>query len=342
MRSYEFITETITIANYQDQFEETIEKAILDSLNLTLKLASKHRPFDELFKSIEPLSNRYMDKFLFYLTSNCRINFSMLLESFVAQRYENDAAVVSNYRSVGNKITFRSDVKPNVNGYVNQLSIVINSDLLNSINSAIKQYIYDYFHNADIDQQLSIKDNFLKIIQKIIDDPKSFFKKYLKLRNVIIKLVETVTHELVHVFQNTEQLRKKRTNIEYRSYLEKDPKKFQTAMKRKASIEDFRIYHASPQEINAFAHNITSQILKNTDMKSLILWSDMVDQSKYNKIISDYVAAHLQYTLEQRKNMTYIEQKVFKRYVKQVYQILQHYIETEQEKVYNKLSNYNL
>ena len=337
MRSHEFIAEAITIADYQEQFEKATKQIILDSLKKILTSESKYRPFDEHFRSIEPLTDRYLDRFLFNFTLSCRFKFSDMLESFVAQRYKDDEEFVRNYKIVGSKISFNPDIKSY--GYANKLSIVINYSFLKSIVSAIKKYIYDYFYNVDKSEKKSIKDIFLKALQKIINDPHTFFKTHSSLKNIITQFVETITHELVHVFQQAEQFRKKRPNFEYRSYAEKDLEKFRTAMRNKSSIEDFRIYHASPQEITAFAHNIASQILKNTEFKSIILWPD-TDQSNYNKIISDYVAKHLRYTPEQRKNMNYIERKVFNRYVKQVYQILQHYIETEREKFYSLYDKY--
>ena len=333
MRFHEFITETITIANYQDQFEKVIKESILDALKKMLNSASKDRPFDERFANIEPLTDQYMRGFLLNFSLGCRLKFSNMLESFVAQRYKNDKEFISNYRIVGNKISFKSDIKPY--GYVTKLSIIINSIFLDAIESSIKRCIHNYFFSDERNKNTSIKDNFITAVQKIIDDPTAFFKKYL--HNTITQFSETVTHELVHLFQHAEQFRKKRGSFEYRSYAEKDPEKFRDAMRDKSSMKNYKIYLASPQEITAFAHNIASQILKNTEIKSMIYWSD-IDQSKYDKIISDYVAKHLRYTPEQRRNMNYIERKVFNRYAKSVYQILQHYIETEREKFYNDVS----
>ena len=333
MRSHEFIIETITIVDYQEQFEKVIVASIKVAL---INLANAERAIKqieheaEVIQSILPLLFTHLKVFYTLLRDELKLNVWDVFSNLFTNRYSNDRLLLRRPRS----FSFRSNMT--ANGSATGLSISLNERMITEISAVVSNFIkQEYKQNVNTKDSGSIADHFYKIVSNIANRPKIILEDPT-LQQIIHKWANTMTHELVHVFQHAEQYKKKRISTEYRSYAEKDPAKFQTAVRRLTTPDDYKIYRASPQEITAFAHNIASQILKNTKFRSKILWGDL-DQSNYSKIISDYVAEHLKYTPEQRKNTNYIERKVFNRYVKQVYQILQHYVETEQEKFY---SNY--
>lgn len=82
---------------------------------------------------------------------------------------------------------------------------------------------------------------------------------------IVRELIGVVIHELVHVQQAQKQLASGRVKREYRSYVEKDPVKFQRAMRAIKSgtytDAEYVAYRASPQEITAFAHQIATAFI---------------------------------------------------------------------------------
>ena len=339
MRSHEFITETITIADYQEQFKKVIAASIKVAL---IKLSDDRGIYKQAEEkanqtdSIRPLITEYMLRFWNHLHDASRDNLSEIVAKFFNQRYKNDQSLIDTYRSLDRAVIFESIPH---RGYVVGLLIILSDEFISDIDNDIGYFIQNnYLDLIDYNESGTTTDKFFKTIEILANHPDDILTNS-KIINIIFSMSKTITHELVHVFQHAEQYKKdRRYNLEYRSYAEKDKEKFYDAIRRlgyDASPEVFKLYLASPQEITAIAHNIVIQLIKDFDLNQN---PDYIDQDQYNNIVSNYVLDHLKYTPEQRRNMNYIERKVFNRYAKQVYQILQHYIETEREKFYNDLS----
>jgi hypothetical protein len=120
------------------------------------------------------------------------------------------------------------------------------------------------------------------------------------------EMVQVFVHELVHVVQHLKQSHRDET--EYRSYLEKDTKKFQAAMSKKSS-EDDPLYYSSPQEIAAFSHDIVSNILKSMQGKN-------VSRTDIQDAVRDRVGSYFPNRTDPKVR------KVYNRYLKLVYQEL--------------------
>lgn len=164
-------------------------------------------------------------------------------------------------------------------------------------------------------------DNPTKTFFEIINELNSNFGKKI-FANSVDKFSDTLTHEFVHVIQSVEQIIRGRYNIEYRSYLEPDKNQFYSKLSSLTPASDaevFKLYHASPQEITAFATNIANKILRIHKFD----FFDMTDQT-LRTVVDRYVREHLKYTQD---DMTGRKFQVYKRYAKRVYQILQDYLE---------------
>ncbi len=120
------------------------------------------------------------------------------------------------------------------------------------------------------------------------------------------EMVQVFVHELVHVVQHLKQSHRDKT--EYRSYLEKDTEKFQTAMAKKSS-EDDHLYYSSPQEIAAFAHDIVSNILRSMQGKN-------ISRQDIQDAVKDRVGSYFPNRQDPKIK------KVYNRYLKLVYQEL--------------------
>lgn len=338
MRSYEFITETITIADYQEQFEKVITDSIKSSI---MSLVGGRGTFENETKanntdSIEPLlTGGYMRRFWLSLHKEIIKNLSEVVTQLFNQRYKNNESLIDMYSNR----TIRIE-KLRYHGYATGLQIVLSDQFITDIDNTVRDILRNnYLDLIDSDYndhgKLSTTDKFFRAIKSLSRSPEIILEDY-KIIDLIVSLAEVTTHELVHVFQHAEQYKKNQfaTSTEYRSYAEKDKGKFHKIVNRLGTPEsepaDYGIYQASPQEIAAFSHNIANKIIKDFD---LFQYPNNIDQDQYYDIIQSYVFEHLRYTVEQRNNMNYIERKVFNRYAKQIYQIVRHYLEKRHDSV---------
>lgn len=165
-----------------------------------------------------------------------------------------------------------------------------------------------------------------------------------KLDDVIDDLINTLIHELVHTQQHRTQLVRmsQGKGTEYRSYLTKDKQKFHDAIQQLATEYDFKIYQASPQEIPAFAHNMALQLIRiatlGTDIEDM---NDIEDIQWVLRNLDDIIRDPRNYQRNehfsryQRFNDPANKQhyKVFKRFMKRVYQEVFSYIGQVQKKL---------
>ena len=160
--------------------------------------------------------------------------------------------------------------------------------------------------------------------------------------NIISQLTSTIIHELVHVKQHAQQFLYAPSDkqLEYRSYLNKDKNKFWDAIKKLETQEHFDMYHASPQEITAFAHNLAIELI-DTVTKGLSI-DDIIERDAGNFVIkrlkrvlsdaSNYeqMSTYSRYrSFNQPSNEK--QYKIFKRFMKLVYKEITNYINELQD-----------
>jgi hypothetical protein len=129
------------------------------------------------------------------------------------------------------------------------------------------------------------------------------------------------------VIQHRRQERKKFTDYEYRSYLDKHKGEFRNIVSGPHNRDEkyFNLYLASPQEIAAFAHEAALQLIKDYSLDE-IQSADDVHRIDARDIV-DYVDS---VTGNRYKNpKTPKEQSVRNRYMKLVYQEVHRYIESK-------------
>ncbi len=173
------------------------------------------------------------------------------------------------------------------------------------------------------------------------------YKENNLVSDAIDKIVNIFVHELVHVKQHQPQGKRlvDKGNTEYRSYLTKNKKRFNQDVNTFATKLDWQIYHGSPQEIDAFAHNMAMELI------------DMATFNRNMEYINDpAMLAELEGMLngvqeamkhrEFRGNTTYEDKykefndpknqqhyKVYKRFMKKVYLQVQQYTEKLKSKI---------
>jgi len=144
--------------------------------------------------------------------------------------------------------------------------------------------------------------------------------------NAIHGLVSVFLHELVHVLQDQTQLKKGKTDTEYRSYLDKtkgelaaiDPLNIPPEKKERY----YDLYYASPQEISAFANEMAMAAIRKLNLKNAKSEKDIVP------ITAEQIAGFVRQWIKDRYSdpKTPKEYQVFKRYAKLVYQEVQQYV----------------
>lgn len=176
-----------------------------------------------------------------------------------------------------------------------------------------------------------------KNIVDVLRDYNPSESKYID--SIVKKITSVIVHELVHIHQHTNQKNRYRQGYEteYRSYM-MNKKKFHKLMNDRLSTSIGRLpYLASPQEIPAFAHNLALDLIEivlggysleqiaksNPDLlpHTIMNLKDIIQDSRNyqnNDFFNDY---------KQFKNPEHKQFKVFKRFMKIVYQEISQYIE---------------
>lgn len=212
------------------------------------------------------------------------------------------------------------------NGHVeNRNGIVLNTKFLTMlaepVTKTIYRHLFDVVDSADelFDAlfSISLAEDEVKQMIALADDP-------------IESLTTTFTHEAVHVVQGARQPANQ--DQEYRSY--KDNKKKKQDGKgefyRLASIPNGdrtpgqtarwkELYHASPQEIAAFAHNIAQNIISTYKLRQ-------VDPSNHQLMHGIFRMIPMEVKNYLKPN-TPQEYKIYNRYVKISTKVLQSYID---------------
>ena len=146
-------------------------------------------------------------------------------------------------------------------------------------------------------------------------------------------IAERIVHEIVHLEQAAREPQKEKS---YTSYLAKTSDQLWQAVENLASKENYEMYLASPQEIPAFAHQMVyraiTQALGGQSLKNIAedeipyviqeLKDVLKDISSGMSASDETLGRYLNFKGNDKKRM-----KVFKRFMKSVYQEVASYIE---------------
>lgn len=327
MRAIEIINEKISITHFTEEFENAFIHSIRQTIN---ELATRKKALAS-FKD-EVNGNQGTG------ASLKPINQALLAEAYTSLVFylsENLSRVCSDIADhpVSVDIVQMHD-RGNANyGHIN-LSDEYAVKIAKSLLATLEDTAYSSFSETDF---------FDFYFNHIKDD---HVQSVVLGRLSVQEAVSTMVHEMVHVLQRQREVnsrKEKGTNtpdLDYRSYLS-DPTKSQTykigdkTYKRDelASMNygrfgphddesRFLYLHAgSPQEIASFAHEMALDIIVNSglDDKYIASADDIEDAKDHQRSIVHYVKNKI-------NPKTPAEEKVFRRYVKLVYQELDRYI----------------
>ncbi len=236
------------------------------------------------------------------------------------------------------RVYFSQQLKPTTGGYANGNQIVINYSYLDAVQEAIVNHISNYSDNiisSENDYHPNMEE-FKHTLKSLTDND--------SVKEVVNKIANIILHELVHVTQHSKQhkLMAQEAKTEYRSYLTKSKTRFNQAINDKLTKEDLDIYFGSPQEIDAFAHNLAMELID--------IASNQTPLSKYKdywklyglylnlvELKTDTLSMKYSYYYKQYQDFNdptnYKRYKVFKRFMKKVYQEFDRYIDRVRKKL---------
>ena len=151
-----------------------------------------------------------------------------------------------------------------------------------------------------------------------------------RLQDIIEHWADVFIHELVHVRQHLPQYQRGKTDTEYRSYLERYRGEFLEVYEKNSALENpserwWELYRASPQEIDAFAHDIALKILRSyIDEPGDLEFFTQADRQDLYRSVPAYIFSHY------KKPENAAEVKVFRRYLRRTIQKIGDYLEHNQ------------
>ena len=215
----------------------------------------------------------------------------------------------------------------NVHGHANGQVVTVKFELLQEVVQHILEQCYSKCRHDDV-------QGFSKVCSEISFDTGGNVTSSSTPRGPVwsgIKnIVSVIIHEMVHVIQHIQQKDSKNKEYEYRSYLQKDKKKFHSQIKKVTAGEEgmtpeqYKIYRASPQEMTAFAHE---EALTLIDRLKLDDPSAGYTLDTAMLAVKKYLGTYIDKMFADKSNRK--EYPVFKRYVKMVYLELERYCEAK-------------
>lgn len=349
MRANEFLTEAISLTQYREDLIKAIDRGV----GWAMEVIARYRDEDleqralESPKPYDVLFAHYFSETEFYpsLEQSIGLALNKTFNKIFKERYANyvyrpskkerkedpEAAVaafnatlqekLSTYLTAdwGEKVKFVTGMPEGQKGAVARDTYLIKLNrehFLNKIVTSIKNMVHiTQTARAQYKSKVNPVDVLFSNVDRVIRD--GFYSIG---RNTAEELSLTIEHEMVHVFQNFEQYYLRGRPSDYRSYLEKDPEKFDTIMRDKTDPRHWAIYHASPQEITAFSHELASKIIRDYNLN---VYNKNIEKIDANTILF-YVKSHLEASIPYPK--TSDEVKVYQRYARLVYSTLANHI----------------
>jgi hypothetical protein len=328
------ITEAISLTKYT----KTIEKSFNDGIQNALKTLSERENDEDFYKkeqaeyASEDGGNNEFREAMYGV-------FSEILKVRLSEQLTKDLKKLK----IGvTKVKFK------------YLPETINAHVLPDTNvMEINQSFLKYMSESMIDRLMdSVMDNvsypeekaimFFEISKNASEGDNHWFRNLTdKLPDTIKEISSVVVHELVHVVQHHSQRDREGFDTEYRSYLDRKKGEFYNlASGSRSSDQDSRydkLYYASPQEITAFAHQFALDILRSWDVDN----AESVDQLPTmgaDGVDHKEIVASIQRGIVRKFNNpdNPKELKVYKRYLKLIYQEVIRGIEAKKEELLKK------
>jgi hypothetical protein len=331
------ITEAISLTKYT----KTIEKSFNDGIQNALKTLSE-RGDDEYFYKKEQAeyasehggSNEFREAMYDVFSEILKVRLSEQLTKDLKKL----KIGVTNVKFKYLPETISAHVLPDSNIIeINQSFLKYMSELIiDRLMESVMDNIYYPEEKAikffEISEKASQKDNHWFIT--VVADAR-------KLPDTIREISSVIVHELVHVVQHHSQRGREGFDTEYRSYLDKKKGEFYNlASGSRSSNEDSRydkLYYASPQEITAFAHQFALGILRSWDVDN----AESVDQLPTmgaDGVDHKEIVASINRNMVRKFNNpdNPQEMKVYKRYLKLIYQEVIRGLEAKKEELLKK------
>lgn len=285
MKFTQFLIERISMSHYNEIIEDGVvqcSKQVIDSV----KALKKHISLD----ARNAANDGNMTKLITEVYELLVPKSNSIFRIGMARHINN------NIPEVQKKVTvFFKPIDPD-NGEARGYSVIINVKFINSIVRTLIKFMANIVARED-----EPFDSFFSVTSDDVED--RFDISQIPSSE---EMTQVFVHELVHVVQHLKQSH--RSETEYRSYLERDKNKFQSAMSKKLSDAD-HLYYASPQEVAAFAHDIVSNILKDMQGKN-------VSRNDIQNAVKDRIGSFFPNREDPKIK------KVYNRYLKLVYQEL--------------------
>lgn len=310
MRLYElFIREAISLTYLRDPLIAAIKEEVID---VTKRMSVKDNlvPQDVKDHAIKNVSMSGVTK---AITPEFVRLLSVRLSKRISDLIKKETGMYSTLRFEQSKVggsADRTDVSININTLERLIPLIIEN---------IMQITLDNLGSED-----ELYRDFFKSLNTYAD---KIFNSYSSRDSdrIIEELVNTIIHEYVHIAQHTQQFKKGRSDLEYRSYLTKDKPKFYSAINKmhagEADDESYKLYRASPQEIAAFAHNAALKYIRDIDPDAL---------EYYKRDLNKDLTGYMEDMFSDPTNRQ--EYKIFKRFHKLMYLEVVRYIEQLEKK----------
>ena len=318
MKLREIITEGISLTRYKSNIHDAVNGSVITTLGYIKNLQDQHAETLDLVNrtngNLSQLTSAMLTDTVNYLEQGIVKELKPVVFAIVDRESGADNRTNKNV-NYAKDFEFSFD-DTNIGGSAYNFVIEISKNLLVRIQKNTLRYLADYAKKNNYSEE-ALGDAFFASIDDTVENPQELLEYLSELTN---QLTTTVIHEMVHIVQNWKQFKAGRNDKQYRSYLVKDPEKFYQSTERLNTADeqpdDWKWYHASPQEIAAYAHTIALDIIKDYQLSAYNIDS--------NTIIA-YVKQHLKDSMPNPS--TQQEVQIYRRYLKLAYQECMQYVQ---------------
>ena len=329
MRTYEFITEALSLTKYEPDIAEAIKHALLSAVGGVI--------LDPVV--VDLLGDDSSDQDLFAHM------FKKELGSTFAAKLSKDLPKLTT-RLVGKRLvkTVRfGKMQGTVHGTAGIQSITLNKRYVEILSTLITNNFVD--HVMDIWPESKRSAAVAHMIKSAESDKKLSLALLEKTTRWVDSMTSTLIHELVHMAQDQRQPHAN-GNTEYRSYLDAHKDEFSdlhNATKGKVALSPpqqarfNQLYFASPQEITAFAHEAAVTVIRQYGLNRIKSKDDL-------SVITSIHAQDIVDAINDRTDSIFSnpstpkEKMIHNRYLKLAYREVYNYLEHLRSKFATELT----